>query len=44
MAEAVRQVDYFYMEVPNKVGEGKLVGPKRGFLVQGDDHGNSRKP
>jgi hypothetical protein len=84
MAEAVRQVDYFYMEVPNKVGEGtkvlqtlrdagvnlvafsgfpsgrraqldffpadpaafkavartnrwKLVGPKRGFLVQGDD-------
>jgi len=84
MAEAVRQVDYFYIEVPNKVGEGakvlralkdagvnllafsgfpsgrraqldffpadaaafrqvakanrwKLVGPKRGFLVQGDD-------
>jgi len=84
MAEAVRQVDYFYMEVPNKVGEGanvlqtlkeagvnllafsgfpsgrraqldffpadaavfrkvartnrwKLTGPKRGFLVQGDD-------
>jgi hypothetical protein len=84
MAEAVRQVDYFYMEVPNRVGEGakvlqtfkdagvnlvafsgfpagrraqldffpadpaafkgvaranrwKLVGPKRGFLVQGDD-------
>jgi hypothetical protein len=84
MAEAVRQVDYFYVEVPNKVGEGakvlqtlkdagvnllafsgfpagrraqldffpadaaafkgvaranrwKLVGPKRGFLVQGDD-------
>jgi hypothetical protein len=84
MAETVRQVDYFYMEMPNKVGEGakvlqtlrdaavnlvafsgfpagrraqldffpadptafkavakanrwKLVGPKRGFLVQGDD-------
>jgi hypothetical protein len=84
MAETVRQLDYFYMEVPNKVGEGgkalqtlkeggvnliafsgfpagrraqldffpadpaafkgiakanrwKLVGPKRGFLVQGDD-------
>src|ERR687892_2555305 len=84
MAEAVRQVDYFYMEVPNKVGEGTkvlqalkdagvnllafsgspsgrraqldffpadpaafkkvaranrwtLTGPKRGFLVQGDD-------
>lgn len=84
MAEAVWQVDYFYIEVPNKVGEGakvlrtlkdagvnllafsgfpsgrraqldffpadsaafkqvvktnrwKLVGPKRGFLVQGDD-------
>jgi hypothetical protein len=84
MAETVRQVDYFYMEVPNKIGEGakvlqalreaavnlvafsgfpagrraqldffpadpaafkavakanrwKLVGPKRGFLVQGDD-------
>jgi hypothetical protein len=84
MAEAVRQVDYFYMEIPNKVGEGakvlqtlkdagvnllafsgfpsgrraqldffpadvaafrgvartnrwKLTGPKRGFLVQGDD-------
>jgi hypothetical protein len=84
MAEAVRLVDYFYLEVPNKVGEGakvlqtlkdarvnllafsgfpagrraqldffpadpaafkalarsnrwKLVGPKRGFLVQGDD-------
>src|SRR5919198_5244680 len=84
MAEAVRQVDYFYIEVPNKVGEGakvlrtlkdagvnliafsgfpsgrraqldffpadaaafrsvaranrwKLVGPKRGFLIQGDD-------
>ncbi len=84
MAETIRQVDYFYMEVSNKVGEGaqvlqklreagvnliafsgfpsgrraqldffpadaaafktvaranrwKLVGPKRGFLVQGDD-------
>lgn len=84
MAEAVRQVDYFYMEVPNRAGEGakvlqtlknagvnllafsgfpsgrraqldffpadsaafktvakanrwKLVGPKRGFLVQGDN-------
>jgi len=84
MAETVRQVDYFYIEVPNKVGEGakilralkdagvnllafsgfpsgrraqldffpadaaafkqtakanrwKVVGPKRGFLVQGDD-------
>jgi hypothetical protein len=84
MARAVRQVDYFYIEVPNKVGEGakilqslkdagvnliafsgfpsgrraqldffpadaaafkriarinrwKVVGPKRGFLVQGDD-------
>ncbi len=84
MAETVRQVDYFYMEVPNKMGEGakvlqalreaavnlvafsgfpagrraqldffpadpaafkavakanrwKLVGPKRGFLVHGDD-------
>jgi hypothetical protein len=84
MAETVRQVDYFYIEVPNKVGEGarvlralkeadvnllafsgfpvgrraqldffpadaaafkqvakanrwKLVGPKRGFLVEGDD-------
>jgi hypothetical protein len=84
MAEAVRQVEYFYIEVPNKVGEGakvlqalkeggvnllafsgfpsgrraqldffpadpagfrqlararkwKVVGPKRGFLVQGDD-------
>ena len=22
MAETVRQVDYFYMEVPNKIGEG----------------------
>src|SRR5438128_1461279 len=84
MAETVRQVEYFYIEVPNKVGEGakvlqtlkdagvnliafsgfpsgrraqldffpadaaafkgvakanrwKVVGPKRGFLVQGDD-------
>jgi hypothetical protein len=84
MAETFRQVDYFYMKVPNKIGEGakvlqalreaavnlvafsgfpagrraqldffpadpaafkavakanrwKLVGPKRGFLVQGDD-------
>jgi hypothetical protein len=84
MAETIRQVDYFYIEVPNKVGEGakvlqtlkdagvnlvafsgfpagrraqldffpadaaafrsvakanrwKLVGPKRGFLIQGDD-------
>jgi hypothetical protein len=84
MAETVRQLDYFYIEVPNKVGEGakvmralkdagvnliafsgfpsgrkaqldffpadpaafrqvakanrwKVVGPKRGFLVQGDD-------
>ena len=84
MAETVRQVEYFYMEVPNKVGEGakilqalkdagvnliafsgfpsgrraqldffpedsaalksaakanrwKLVGPKRGLLVEGDD-------
>jgi hypothetical protein len=84
MAETVRQIDYFYIEVPNKVGEGakalqalkdagvnllafsgfpsgrraqldffpadsaafktvaranrwKLTGPKRGFLVQGDD-------
>jgi hypothetical protein len=84
MAETVRQIDYFYMEVSNKAGEGakvlqilkdagvnliafsgfpsgrraqldffpadaaafksvakanrwKLVGPKRGFLVQGDD-------
>jgi hypothetical protein len=84
MAEAIRQVDYFYVEVPHKVGEGakilqalknarvnliafsgfpsgrraqldffpadpvafkqiakanrwKMVGPKRGFLVQGDD-------
>ncbi len=84
MAETVRQVEYFYIEVPNKLGEGakvlqllkeagvnlvafsgfpsgrraqldffpadaaafkavakanrwKLVGPKRGFLIQGDD-------
>jgi hypothetical protein len=84
MAETVRQVEYFYIEVPNKVGEGakvlqtlkdagvnliafsgfpsgrraqldffpadavafkgvaktnrwKIVGPKRGFLIQGDD-------
>lgn len=84
MADAVRQVEYFYMEVPNKVGEGtkalqtlknagvnllafsgfpsgrraqldffpadaaafkaaakanrwKVVGPKRGFLIEGDD-------
>jgi hypothetical protein len=84
MADAVRQIDYFYIDVPNKVGEGakilqalknagvnllafsgfpsgrraqldffpadaasfkrvakanrwKLVGPKRGFLVHGDD-------
>jgi len=84
MAEAIRQVEYFYVEVANKVGEGakvlrtlkdagvnlvafsgfpsgrraqldffpadaaafkqvaktnrwKVVGPKRGFLVDGDD-------
>jgi hypothetical protein len=84
MAETARQVDYFYIEVPNRVGEGaivlralkdagvnllafsgfpsgrraqldffpadatafkkvakanrwKLTGPKRGFLVQGED-------
>src|SRR5438093_8345646 len=84
MAETVRQVDYFYIEVSNQVCEGakvlqtvkdagvnliafsgfpsgrraqldffpadasafksvakanrwKLVGPKRGFLIQGDD-------
>jgi hypothetical protein len=84
MAETVRQVEYFYIEVPNKIGEGaqvlqtlkaagvnliafsgfpssrraqldlfpedpaafktvakanrwKIVGPKRGFWVQGDD-------
>jgi hypothetical protein len=83
MAETVRQVEYFYLEVPNKAGEGarvlralkdvginllafsgfpsrrraqldffpedpaafkkvakanrwKLVGPKHGFLVEGD--------
>ena len=84
MADTVRQVDYFYVQVPHKAGEGakvlralkdagvnllafsgfpegrgaqmdfipsdtaalktaakankwKLVGPKRGFLIQGDD-------
>jgi hypothetical protein len=84
MADTIRQVEYFYIEVPHKVGEGarilrelkdagvnllafsgfpsgrraqldffpadvaafksvakankwKLVGPKRGFLIQGDD-------
>jgi hypothetical protein len=84
MAETVRQVEYFYIEVPQKVGEGakilralkdagvnlvafsgfpsgrraqldffpadaaafksvakanrwKVVGPKRGFVIQGDD-------
>lgn len=84
MADAIRQVDYFYVLVPNKAGEAakalhalkdagvnllafsgfpegrqgqldfipadpaafrsvakankwKLVGPKRGFLIQGDD-------
>jgi hypothetical protein len=84
MAETVRPVEYFYIEVPNRVGEGakvlralkdagvnllafsgwpsgrraqldfypsdaaafktvakanrwKVVGPKRGFLLQGDD-------
>ncbi len=84
MADAVRELDYFYIEVPNKLGEGakvlralkdagvnltafsgfpvgrraqldffpadraafksvaranrwKVVGPKRGFLIQGDD-------
>jgi hypothetical protein len=84
MAEAVRELDYFYIEIPNKIGEGaqvlralknagvnltafsgfpagrraqldffpadsaafkkvarvnrwKVVGPKRGFLIQGDD-------
>lgn len=84
MAETVRQIDYFYIEAPHKVGEGakilralkdagvnliafsgfpsgrraqldffpsdaarfkavakanrwKPVGPKRGFLIQGDD-------
>ena len=25
MAETVRQIDYFYMEVPNRVGEGAKV-------------------
>jgi hypothetical protein len=25
MAETIRQIDYFYMEVPNKVGEGAKV-------------------
>ena len=84
MADAIRQVEYFYITAPNKAGEGagalntlkeagvnllafsgfpqsrraqldfvpadpaafkqaakrakwKVVGPKRGFLVQGDD-------
>lgn len=84
MADTIRQIEYFYVQVPNKPGEGaralrllqdagvnllafsgfpsgrraqldfvpadvaafkqaaraakwKLVGPKRGFLVQGDD-------
>lgn len=84
MADTVRQVEYFYVEVPNKAGEGarmlralrdagvnllgfsgfpsgrrtqldfmpadvvafkqvaraskwKLVGPKRGFLIEGDN-------
>ena len=84
MPDAIRQVDYFYVQVPNKAGEGakvlralkdagvnlvafsgfpagrrtqldfipadaaafksaakaskwKVVGPKRGFLIQGDD-------
>lgn len=84
MADTIRQVDYFYVQVPNKAGEGakalralkdagvnllafsgfpegrgaqmdfipadaaalksvakankwKLVGPKRGFLIVGDD-------
>jgi predicted amino acid-binding ACT domain protein len=84
MGEAVRELEYFYIEVPNKIGEGakvlralkdagvnltafsgfpvgrraqldffpadpavfkkvaranrwKVVGPKRGFLIQGDD-------
>lgn len=84
MADTIRQIDYFYIELPQKVGEGarmlralkdagvnllafsgfpsgrraqldfipadlaafkavaktnkwKLVGPKRGFLIQGDD-------
>jgi hypothetical protein len=85
MADAVRETEYFYIEVPNKVGEGarvlralkdagvnlmafsgfpagrraqldffpadpaafkkvarengwKVIGPKRGFLIQGEDH------
>ena len=84
MADTIRQVDYFYVQVPDKAGEGakalhalkdadvnlvafsgipegrraqldfipadaaafksaarankwKVVGPKRGFLIQGDD-------
>lgn len=84
MADMIRQVDYFYVQVPHKTGEGakalralkdagvnlvafsgfpagrraqldfvpadaasfksvarankwKVVGPKRGFLIQGDD-------
>src|SRR5712691_8473428 len=84
MADTIRQVDYFYVQVPHKAGEAakalralkdagvnllalsgfpegrraqmdfipadavafrnvakankwKLVGPKRGFLIQGDD-------
>src|SRR5688500_5816931 len=84
MAETVRQIEYFYIEVPQEVGEGakilralkdagvnlfafsgfpagrraqldfipadpkafknvtkmkrwRVVGPKRGFLIQGDD-------
>jgi hypothetical protein len=84
MADTIRQVDYFYLQVPHKAGEGakvlrtlkdagvnlvafsgfpagrraqldfipadraafksaakankwKVVGPKRGFLIQGDD-------
>jgi hypothetical protein len=84
MADTIRQVEYFYVQVPDKAGEGakalralkdagvnlyafsgfpqgrraqldfiptdaaafrgvakankwKLVGPKRGFLIQGDD-------
>lgn len=84
MADTIRQIDYFYIELPQKMGEGarmlralrdagvnllafsgfpsgrraqldfipadvaafkavaktnkwKLVGPKRGFLIQGDD-------
>src|SRR6266852_5908508 len=85
MADTVRQIDYFYVQVPHRAGEAakalrtlkdaavnlvafsgfpegrraqmdfipadpaafkstakankwKLVGPKRGFLIQGDDH------